>query len=80
MDGEIKIDGSFKDLDIKKTEFKKTDSVIISWSFEEGEEGIVIVGHKDPLGIFQRIIPIEAYSGQEGLDFLTKIGIDRLAD
>lgn len=78
MDGEIKFDDSIENLDTRASVFSKNDSVVISWSYEDNGKGIVIVGHKDPMGIFQRMIPVGAYTDKDGIDFLHKIGIENI--
>lgn len=61
-------------MDVK---FKKNDSVIVSWEFDGSvENGVVLIGRKDPLGIEQRIEIVDSKIGEEGLDILSKLGIE----
>lgn len=59
----------------KASVYKKNDSVVVSWSYDD-EKGIVLVGHKDPFGIFQRMIPVGSFQDEDGLTLLKMLGIN----
>lgn len=52
------------------------DSLIISWSYLKDGSGIVIVGEKDPLGIEQRIRPVDVLQDEKGLELLKYLGVE----
>ena len=54
----------------------RVDSLIISWSYDDKGDGIVIIGDKDPLGIDQRIRVLDAFPGELGLKFLKNLGVE----
>lgn len=55
---------------------KKSDSVILSWSYDDNGKGTVLLGRKDPLGILQRIEVMDASTDEAGLGILRELGIE----
>lgn len=51
-------------------------SVILSWSYDDRGNGIVIMGEKDPLGIEQRIKPIQVWKDEVGISILKELDIE----
>lgn len=51
-------------------------SVILSWSYDDRGNGVVIMGEKDPLGIEQRIKPIQVWQDEVGISILKELDID----
>lgn len=51
-------------------------SVILSWSYDDQGNGVVIMGEKDPLGIEQRIKPIQVWQDEVGISILKELDID----
>lgn len=51
-------------------------SVILSWSYDDHGNGVVIMGEKDPLGIEQRIKPIQVWQDEAGISILKELDID----
>lgn len=51
-------------------------SVILSWSYDDQGNGVVIMGEKDPLGIEQRIKPIRVWQDEVGISILKELDID----
>ena len=51
-------------------------SVILSWAYDDHGNGVVIMGEKDPLGIEQRIKPIQVWQDEVGISILKELDID----
>lgn len=51
-------------------------SVILSWSYDDQGNGVVIMGEKDPLGIEQRIKPIQVWQDEVGISILKELDIE----
>lgn len=58
------------------TEHKNTGSIILSWSYKDDGEGVVIMGRKNPLSINSDMEILNAWVNEEGLDKLKQLGID----
>lgn len=58
------------------TAHKNTGSIILSWSYKEDGEGVVVMGRKNPLSINSDMEILNAWVNSEGLDKLKKLGID----
>lgn len=58
---------------------KNTGSIILSWSYKDDGEGVVVMGRKNPLSInsdgdiYMEIL--NAWNNEEGLDKLKQLGI-----
>lgn len=51
-------------------------SVILSWSYDDHGNGVVIMGEKDPLGIEQRINIVQVWKDEVGISILKELDID----
>ena len=51
-------------------------SVILSWSYDNHGNGIVVMGEKDPLGIEQRINIVQVWQDEVGISILKELDID----
>lgn len=51
-------------------------SVILSWSYDDHGNGVVIMGEKDPLGIEQRINIVQVWKDEVGISILKALDID----
>ena len=58
------------------TAHKNTGSIILSWSYKEDGEGVVVMGRKNPLSINSDMEILNAWVNSEGLDKLKQLGID----
>lgn len=58
------------------TEHKNTGSIILSWSYGDNGEGVVVMGRKNPLSINSDMEILNAWVNEEGLDKLKQLGID----
>ena len=58
------------------TAHKNTGSIILSWSYKDDGEGVVVMGRKNPLSINSDMEILNAWVNEEGLDKLKQLGID----
>lgn len=58
------------------TAHKKTGSIVLSWSYGDNGEGVVVIGRKNPLSINSDMEILNAWVNEEGLDKLKQLGID----
>ena len=61
------------------TAHKNTGSIILSWSYKDDGEGVVVMGRKNPLSINNDsdicMEILNAWVNEEGLDKLKQLGI-----
>ena len=58
------------------TAHKNAGSIILSWSYKDDGEGVVVMGRKNPLSINSDMEILNAWVNAEGLDKLKQLGID----
>lgn len=58
------------------TAHKNTGSIILSWSYKDDGEGVVIMGRKNPLSINSDMEILNAWVNEEGIDKLKQLEID----
>lgn len=81
MDGDIRFDDKALDeLNIRANTFTRNDSIVVSWSFDEDGKGALMIGHQDPLGIFQRMVPIDIKLDDKALEYLKLLGVEQFKD
>ena len=51
-------------------------SIVLSWSYDDHGNGVVIMGEKDPLGIEQRIKVVQVWQDEVGISILKELDID----
>lgn len=51
-------------------------SIVLSWSYDDRGNGVVIMGEKDPLGIEQRINIVQVWQDEVGIAILKELDID----
>lgn len=58
------------------TSHKKTGSIVLSWSYKDDGEGVVVMGRKNPLSMNGDMEILNAWVNEEGIDKLHQLGID----
>lgn len=57
------------------TAHKNAGSIILSWSYKDDGEGVVVMGRKNPLSMNSEMEILNAWVNDDGLEKLKQLGI-----